>query len=497
MKRVTSSAWGIACALACVGALGATASGEAVTTAPHAIPLAAAASTFVPSPSYESPCPEGLSRSSTVYAQSFNNIPESRYNTGFFPTAGGTKGANAARSYVSSSGGAEHMFLPYQRVPSPARTMLGFTTKGSTGARARVAVNSVRTNFSTSSSYRGVSIDVTDATRDESGWLSTYFEHRSTSGVATQLLIDQAELYRCSDNETSRISGSDRYATAAKVSESVSAPTATVYVASGLTFPDALSAAALAGSTGAPILLVSTNSVPSATKTALERLDPSRIVVLGGTRAVTSSVQRSLEAYAPSVERLGGGDRYETSALISGQFDPGVSTAFVATGTNFPDALSGGALAAAQDSPMLLVGHTSIPDSIRTELERLRPRRIVVLGGSASVRNIVESDLQNYTTGSVRRIDGDDRYEASANVAAEFDAPRSSYLATGEGFADAITGGAVAGAAGAPLLLTRYLDLPTSVERRLSAMDERSGMVLGGTSSVDPIVRDQYGRTLP
>lgn len=465
-----------------------------------AAPVALASTPFTPAPSYQAPCPEGASRSDTIYEQSFNSIPESRYNFGFSSLSGGSKGAKSAGSKVNGAATDEYMFLPYQQVPQGASTMLGFTTRGSGDTRARVAVNSVLNSFPTSARWTGVRVDITAATRDEGGWLSTWFEHRGRAGTESRLYIDQAEIYRCRDNKTSRVAGRDRYATAAALTESVTPGGSVVYVATGQAFPDALSAAALAGSTQAPVLLVRTGTVPAAAATALRRLDPDKIVVVGGKVAVQEQVLTQLRAYAPVVERVSGDDRYATSARISSSFDAEVPTAFVATGQNFPDALSGGALAVDRGGPVLLVYSSSIPDSIAVELERLRPARIVVFGGPAAVKDSVLTELAGYTTGgpgSVRRIGGADRYEVSANIAAKFAGPGRSYLATGTNFADAIAGGAIAGASRAPLLLTRPDDLPDVVDRRLRRISESDGVVLGGENSVYPIARDQYGRTLP
>jgi putative cell wall-binding protein len=466
-------------------------------------PAPTAATGFAPAPSGQAPCPEGRSRSSTVYVQGFESgIPESRYNAGFARFSDATSGRYSARSVLSGQRGtSEHFFLPYRQVPTGASTYLGFTARGgSTPAAARAVVNSVLTNFSTRTSWRGVRVDITAATRDEGGWLGTWFEHRARAGSSTALLVDDVEIYRCRTNATTRVAESDRFATAAALSRDTAPGVRTLYVASGLDYPDALSAAAVAGSSGTRILLVRPDSIPTTTAQALDRLNPQRIVVLGGSRAVNSTVQRQLGAYASTVDRIGGANRYETSALVSRHFSPGVLTAYVATGQGFADALSGGALAADRNSPLLLVTKSGIPNPVRAELTRLRPDSIIVLGGPAAVADNVVEGLRRYATSRaqvVRRISGSDRYAVSAAVAAQFSSPRTTYLATGTGFADAITGGAVAGDKGVPLLLSRPADLPGSVRSRLQSLRESNGVVLGGTSALESIVRDQYGQTLP
>lgn len=72
------------------------------------------------------------------------------------------------------------------------------------------------------------------------------------------------------------------------------------------------------------------------------------------------------------IERIPGIDRYDTSALISrGVFDIGVDAVFLASGADFPDALAGGAAAAAFGAPLLLVQTDGLPEYTRAELDRL------------------------------------------------------------------------------------------------------------------------------
>jgi putative cell wall-binding protein len=157
----------------------------------------------------------------------------------------------------------------------------------------------------------------------------------------------------------------------------------------------------VAGKQGGPILLVPGTSIPSAIATELGRLKPARIVILGGTGVVSAGVATALDAYTTgTVTRLSGADRYATSAAISkASFSPGVPVAYIATGTGFADALSGAPVAGKQGGPILLVPGTSIPSAIATELGRLKPARIVILGGTGVVSAGVATALSFYTTG--------------------------------------------------------------------------------------------------
>ncbi len=182
------------------------------------------------------------------------------------------------------------------------------------------------------------------------------------AGVVSDAVL--AHLRTCTTGTVTRIAGPDRYATAAAVSRRSFAAADTVYVATGLNYPDALAAGPVAAANDAPILLVRTDSIPEETLSELDRLDPASIVVLGGTRAVSSGVETALRSRYPrtTLARIAGSDRYETAALISlGHFAPGVAAAYLAVGSNFPDALTGGAAAAHKSAPVLLTETAELP----------------------------------------------------------------------------------------------------------------------------------------
>ena len=104
------------------------------------------------------------------------------------------------------------------------------------------------------------------------------------------------------------------------------------------------------------------------------------------------------DTYGP-VERRGGADRSPTSATISSTaYAPGVGQVSVASGRVFADALSAAPVAGKLGFPVLLVDTDSIPASIDAELKRLKPSRIVIVGGNTSVSASVEAQLAAYTS---------------------------------------------------------------------------------------------------
>ena len=293
-----------------------------------------------------------------------------------------------------------------------------------------------------------------------------------------------------------RLFGGDLYATTAAISAASFGPGAPVaYVATGIDFPDALAGAALAGSWDGPILLVQLDAIPPATAVELVRLRPQRIVVLGGAGVVSDVVMSGLAPYTSgTVTRLAGRDRYATAATMSAaNFAPGVPVAYVATGLNFPDALTGAAVAGSENGPILLVLATGIPAATAAELDRLRPARIVVLGGTGVISDEVATSLASYTSGTVTRLAGRDRYATAAAISASKFAPGIPvvYIATGLDFPDALAGAAVAGSRDAPILLVAANAIPSATAAELTRLHPARVVLLGATSSVSEAVRIQ------
>lgn len=186
-----------------------------------------------------------------------------------------------------------------------------------------------------------------------------------------------------------RMAGGNRYATAARVATTAfTGPVPQVLIATGTDFPDALAAGAVGARTDSPVLLVSRNSLPAETAAALRQLQPRRIVLVGGTSAVSTAVADQLRTHAigGGVERVFGADRYATAARLAQVFWPQTSNvAFLTTGRDFADALSGVPAAGRDAAPLLLVEPTCMPAETKRELDRLRPTTVVVLGGDAAV----------------------------------------------------------------------------------------------------------------
>ena len=146
---------------------------------------------------------------------------------------------------------------------------------------------------------------------------------------------------------------------------------------------------------------------------------------------------------------------------------------------------------------MILVPGTStvLPATVATELARLTPRRVIVLGGVSAIRPEMFTAVQAAVGGAtVQRIAGSDRYDTAAALIAQATAhcggissgQRIVFVGTGLGYADALAAAAVAGAGGCPLLITRPNEVPAATRSALGGIQPDRIVVLGGSTAVTP-----------
>lgn len=195
---------------------------------------------------------------------------------------------------------------------------------------------------------------------------------------------------------------------------------------------------------------------------------------------------------APTWERLQGDDRYATSVSVAGQYAPGVPVVYIASGENFPDALSAAPAAAVQGGPLLLTPPTVLMDNVRAEITRLAPRLIVVAGGPAAIAPEVYDALALLAP-AIRRDSGRDRYETSRTIttgAFPAGSVASAFVATGEMFPDALTSSAAAGGDRIPVLLVPGAgsEVDAATIAAMSGLGVTSVSIAGGPASVSSAI---------
>ena len=191
----------------------------------------------------------------------------------------------------------------------------------------------------------------------------------------------------------SRLSGPDRYATAAAVAKELPA-NSTAVIASGRTanLVDALAAGPAAASAGHPVLLTDPATLPESTRAALNDRSVTATLVAGGESAVSDEVMEQL----PSPTRLSGENRYGTAVAIARHYGPliGQRRATVASGIdgNLVDALAAGALGGL----LVLTDPTALPGETREFLAAVTNALslVDVVGGRNAVSDKAFDDVR-------------------------------------------------------------------------------------------------------
>lgn len=282
--------------------------------------------------------------------------------------------------------------------------------------------------------------------------------------VGTPVLAATNNLSSVTDSpqiiSNNRLAGQTGYETAKVISEYYSnGKVKNVILSTGQDFADALSASVLAHEKEAPILLVdsSVDSSKEAFDYVSQHLDSTGTVyIMGGTGIIgTEFVTKLNDLGFKNIVRTAGKDRYETSYMIANSLeDITVSTVVISSGEQYPDALSISSFAANKGWPILLSPHDSLPQEMKNYLQKKKPIKVFIAGGSGAISDNVKSDISSLLPQvSVERLTGQSRFDTNVIIAETF-APKPStiYLATGFGFSDALAGSTLAAKNGNPII---------------------------------------------
>ncbi|MFQ3545403.1 cell wall-binding repeat-containing protein [Halobacillus rhizosphaerae] len=282
-----------------------------------------------------------------------------------------------------------------------------------------------------------------------------------------------------------RVKGTNRVETAIEISKKGWDKADTVVLARGDKFADALAGAPLAYKKNAPILLTGTDDLDSKVADEINRLGAKNVIILGGTGAISSYVQYQLDGMGVNVDRIYGNTRYKTAASIAARLGGNPDKAVVADGTDFPDALAAAPYAAKNGYPILLTKPNKLPNITSIALKGFD--NSVVVGGPNAVSDSVKEMLPN-----AKRYNGSNRFETATTIATELEPHTGkAFIATGDGFADALAGSVLAAKQDASILLVKEDQLPAATEKAIKDLNIHNFHVLGGPGAVSEKVSGQ------
>ena len=152
----------------------------------------------------------------------------------------------------------------------------------------------------------------------------------------------------------------------------------------------AVTAAVVLGTGGAAVAVGNSTAKPAEGAAAVERL-------LASAGDGTSRQYLGAAPIGRSGVRISGTDRYSTAVAVSQEsWSAGeVSTVYLASGENYPDALAAGASTLLQ-GPLLLTRRDVLPAAVADELRRLQPCLVVVVGGAGAVSDAVAAQAEKF-----------------------------------------------------------------------------------------------------
>lgn len=242
-----------------------------------------------------------------------------------------------------------------------------------------------------------------------------------------------------------------------------------MYLVSGEDFADALTGGVLAGEKNGSIFYVNEKSID---ERGYKRIKQAKnVYAVGGDAAIPENLVKGLSNYRG---RIFGSNRYGTATEVAKVLGE-KRNILIASGENFPDALSASALAIEKDMNIILTGKDVIPGAVKNYLMKNKEKEVYFVGGDAAVSNKTKEEIfsmmgKNSNELSERIIAGKNRYETSKAAAIAFGPSKSAILANGGDYKDALLGSSVSAQKQAPIFLvsgtSQLGDLKTVLENR-------------------------------
>jgi len=257
-------------------------------------------------------------------------------------------------------------------------------------------------------------------------------------------------------------------------------------------YPDALVAGPLAANYNAPILMTPTKQVPHRVVDALRTHGFTKVILVGNSGAISAGAASQLQNAGFQVQRLGGQDRYRTAGAVADHLlaarGRDKSDVYLATGVDYPDALSASSAAIKNVGVVLLTPRRTVDGTSQGWMNSAKAAKVVAVGGPAvaAAERSVHLDEKQV---------GVDRYETAEKVASAYFPPNPGRIAvaTGKDFPDATLAASLTARTGSPLVLTRTdtLTKPTTQFLTRNRASVRKVDVVGGKAAVTEKVRGE------
>lgn len=198
--------------------------------------------------------------------------------------------------------------------------------------------------------------------------------------------------------------------------------------------------------------------------------------------------------------RVAGINRFQTATSIAKMmYDKGTSDIVIANAFNYTDQISASILANSLNAPVLLIGNSSNND--KEALEYIKSHmnkagKVHIVGGKAAVSDSTVDSIKALGIKNIDRMEGKDRYETNIKTNAKLNIPEGTpiIIASGEGFADALSVTSIAQINKYPIILTGSKSLSKDAEEYIKKIKPSKVYIVGGEGVVSPNVKNSVGK---
>jgi len=195
--------------------------------------------------------------------------------------------------------------------------------------------------------------------------------------------------------------------------------------------------------------------------------------------------------------RYDGMDRYETSYNMFKDNWSSCSIVVIATGADFPDALSAAPMAKRYSAPIILTDPKALRADVENHIRDTGVQIALIVGGTSAVSKDIEDKLTSMNI-YCRRIAGKDRYETNLRIAEYLEPHGVAMVTTGDNFPDTLSISAIAAGNGMPILLVDKNGANTGVGEYMKLNRITYSYIIGGTGAVSLATENyikQFGET--
>ena len=200
-------------------------------------------------------------------------------------------------------------------------------------------------------------------------------------------------------------------------------------------------------------------------------------------------VNKYLRKTSSPITELTGSDRYETAVKISKEgWKNGSDKVVIINGDVSIDGIISTPLATTYNAPILLVEKNNVPNSVKSELKRLNPKDIIIIGDENAISKTTTNQIKSTVNASQTRLNGSNRYETSLLIAKEIDKNHDVekvYITNANGGeVDALTIAAKAGQDKQPIILTDKNSITDNTYKWLKSEDLQNAYFIGGPQMI-------------